>query len=253
MITEPFAIGTSRLHRLDPRIRLASAAAFSVAAALCQGFPALFAALALSAALAAAARLPIRAVLRRLALVNGLVFFLWVAIPFTFPGEPVFGLWGLQASREGVDLAARITLKSNAIVLSLIALVATMPVATAGQALSRLRVPGKLVFLLLMTYRYIFVLEQEYQRLVRSARIRGFRPATNLHTYRTFAYLVGMLFVRAAERGERVHWAMVCRGFKRRFYSLQEFKADFAGTAFAVLMAAAVLAIAVLEMRSGPG
>ncbi|MCK7503788.1 MAG: energy-coupling factor transporter transmembrane protein EcfT [Desulfobacterales bacterium] len=68
------------------------------------------------------------------------------------------------AAREGVELAAQITLKSNAIVLAFMALVATMPLATAGHALHRLRVPDKIVHLLLMTYRYIFVLEQEYQR-----------------------------------------------------------------------------------------
>ena len=104
-----------------------------------------------------------------------------------------------------------------------------MPLATLGYALNRLRVPDKIVHLLLMTYRYVFVLEQEYQRLMRAVKIRGFQPATNLHTYRTYAYVVGMLFVRAAERAERVQQAMLCRGFKRKFYCLQEFKADRGG------------------------
>jgi cobalt/nickel transport system permease protein len=251
MISEPFAVGDSRLHRLDPRMRLVCAAGFSIVAALCRAFPALFAALAVSVVLLVMARLPPAAVLRRLMVVNGLVLFLWLVVPFTFPGEALFHLGRLQASIEGVGVAGRITLKSNAIIIALIALVATMPVATAGHALNRLRVPDKLVYLLLMTYRYIFVLEQEYQRLIRAARIRGFQPGTNLHTYRTYAYLVGMLFVKAAERAERVHWAMVCRGFKRRFYSLQEFKADPGSTAFTILMAAAVLGIAALEMHSG--
>ncbi len=253
MISEPFAIGNSRLHRLDPRVRLISAAGFSIVAALCRGFPALSAALVISTVLAVLAQLPFKAVLRRLMIVNGLVLFLWLVIPFTFPGEAAFHVGRLQASREGVAVAAQITLKSNAIIIALIALVATMPVATAGHAMSRLRVPAKLVYLLLMTYRYIFVLEQEYQRLARAARIRGFQPGTNLHTYRTYAYLVGMLLVRAAERAERVHWAMICRGFKRQFYSLQEFKADPGSAIFSVLMAAAVLCVAVLEVRAGPG
>jgi cobalt/nickel transport system permease protein len=170
-------------------------------------------------------------------------------IPFTFPGEPLFRLGPFVAARQGVDLAAQITLKSNAIVLAFMALVATMPFATAGHALHRLQVPDKIVHLLLMTYRYIFVLEQEYQRLVRAARIRGFQPGTNLHTYRTYAYLVGMLFVRAVDRAERVRWAMLCRGFKRKFYSLQEFKAGPGGVAFLLLISAALLTIAGLELR----
>ena len=253
MISEPFATGDSRLHRLDPRIRLIAAAGFSIVAALCRAFPALFAALAVALALAALARLPFKAVAGRLLIVNSLVLFLWLVIPFTFPGEAAFTLGGLQASREGLAVAAQITLKSNGIIMALMALVATMPVATAGHALNRLRVPAKLVYLLLMTYRYIFVLEQEYQRLSRAARIRGFAPGTNLHTYRTYAYLVGMLIVRAAERAERVHWAMICRGFKRRFYSLQEFKADPGSTVFSILMAASVLGVAALELRARAG
>ncbi len=234
-------------------MRLIAAAGFSIVAALCREFPALAAALCISTVLALTARLPFKAVGRRLMVVNALVLFLWVVIPFTFPGEAAFHIGRLQASREGVAVAAQITLKSNAIIIALIALVATMPVATAGHALSRLRVPAKLIYLLLMTYRYIFVLEQEYLRLHRAARIRGFQPGTNLHTYRTYAYLVGMLLVRAAERAERVYWAMICRGFKRRFYSLQEFKADPGSTLFSVLMAAAVLGVAVLELRAGSG
>jgi cobalt/nickel transport system permease protein len=249
MISEPFAVGNSTIHRLDPRIRLASAAGFSCVVALCREFSALLAALALSMTVVALARLHIGAVLKRLVVVNGLVVFIWVMIPFTFPGEALFHLGPFGAAREGIQLAAQITLKSNAIVLVFMALVATMPLATVGHALHRLRVPDKIVHLFLMTYRYIFVLEQEYDRLVRAACIRGFQPGTNLHTYRTYAYLVGMLFVRAVERAERVRWAMLCRGFKRKFYCLQEFKAGPGSLFFLLLISAAVLGIAALELR----
>jgi cobalt/nickel transport system permease protein len=239
MISEPFAIGRSPIHRLDPRIRLAAAAVFSCVVALCREFPALLAALIISLAL-----------VRRLLVVNGLVAFIWLVIPFTFPGEALFHLGPFGVAREGISLAAQITLKSNAIVLAFMALAATMSIATVGHALNRLRVPDKIVHLFLMTYRYVFVLEQEYHRLVRAACIRGFQPGTNLHTYRTYAYLVGMLFVRAVERAERVRWAMLCRGFKRKFYCLQEFKAGPGSLFFLILMSAAVLVVAALEIRT---
>jgi len=250
MLREPFAVGDSALHRLDPRIRLVSAVIYSCATALCREFPALLAALLFSAGLVALARLRTAEVLKRLLVVNGLVLFIWAVIPFTFPGETLIRIGPFGAARQGVDLAAQITLKSNAIVLAFIALVATMPFATAGHALHRLRVPDKIVHLILMTYRYIFVLEQEYLRLVRAATIRGFRPGTNLHTYRTYAYLVGMLFLKAVDRAERVRWAMLCRGFKRSFHSLQEFRAGAGSIVFFLLMSVAVLGIALLELRS---
>ena len=250
MLSEPFTVGDSPLHRLDPRIRLVSAVIYSCAAALCREFPALLSALILSMALVAMARLRIAEVLKRLVVVNGLVVFIWAVIPFTFPGETLFRIGPFGAAREGIELAAQITLKSNAILLAFMALVTTMPFSTLGHALHRLRVPDKIVHLLLMTYRYIFVLEQEYQRLIRAARIRGFQPGTNLHTYRTYAYLVGMLFVKAINRAERVRWAMLCRGFKRKFYSLHEFKAGRGSVLFLIFISAAVLGIAALELRA---
>jgi len=250
MLSEPFTVGDSPLHRLDPRIRLVSAVIYSCAAALCREFPALLSALILSMALVAMARLRIAEVLKRLVVVNGLVVFIWAVIPFTFPGETLFRIGPFGAAREGIELAAQITLKSNAILLAFMALVTTMPFSTLGHALHRLRVPDKIVHLLLMTYRYIFVLEQEYQRLIRAARIRGFQPGTNLHTYRTYANLVGMLFVKAINRAERVRWAMLCRGFKRKFYSLHEFKAGRGSVIFLIFISAAVLGIAALELRA---
>jgi len=247
MIDEPFAAEDSLIHRLDPRIRMVSAAAYSCVVAVCREFPVLIAALVLSITLVGLARLRISEVIKRLVVVNGLVFFLWLVIPFTFPGDALFRIGPLGASREGIALAGQITLKSNAIILAFMALVTTMPLSTSGHALNRLRVPDKLVHLLLMTYRYIFVLEQEYQRLMRATRVRGFQPRTNLHTYRTYAYVVGMLFVRAAERAERVHQAMLCRGFKQKFYSLHEFRAGRSGWMFALLMMVVLLLLVALE------
>ena len=147
MINEPFAAGDSLLHRSHPRLRLVAAVVFSAATAPCMKFQALALALLCAILLAALARLKAGEVFKRLLVVNGLVVFMWLVIPFTFPGETWVRLGLLTASRPGVELAAAITLKSNAIVLAFMALVATMPFATLGYALHRLRVPDKLVHL----------------------------------------------------------------------------------------------------------
>ena len=164
------SLGDSALHRIDPRVRLTTAAGFSVAAAVSHSILALAGALAVSVALASLARLRPGHVAARLCVVNGLVACIWALVPFTTPGEALFRVGPFAASREGVELAGLITLKTNAIVLCFMALVATMAPTSLGHALHRLRVPDKLVFLFLMAYRYIFVLEQEYQRLVRAQK-----------------------------------------------------------------------------------
>jgi cobalt/nickel transport system permease protein len=247
LISERFAIGTSPVHRLDPRLRVTAATVFSCIAAFCERFEPLVLCLVMAAASAFLARLQIRLVLRRLLMVNGLILFLWAVLPLTTDGSPVLAIGPATVTDEGLLLSARITLKSNAIVLALIALVATQPIGTLGHALQWLKVPDKLVYLLLITYRYIFVLEQEYARLVRAARVRCFTPKTRIHTYRTYAYLIGMLFVRAASRADRVHQAMICRGFSGRFYSLSEFFFTKTDVAWAAGIGVGLLAAGWLE------
>jgi cobalt/nickel transport system permease protein len=250
MISEPFASGDSMIHRLDPRMRVGATVVYSFVVALSYQFPVLIMALVLSAILISVSRVRIKKVLKRIALVNTLIFLLWLVLPFTFNGEVLTRIGPFAVYRPGVTLAAQITLKSNTILLALIALIATMPFATLGHALHRLRVPQKIVHLLLMTYRYIFVIEQEYLRLMRAAKIRGFRPGTNINTYRTFSYLIGMLFVRSAARAERVHQAMLCRGFKGKFYSLQEFQAGMASWLFSIIMTVLIIGLALMEWSS---
>lgn len=247
MIAEPFAVGSSRLHRLDPRVRLVAAGFFAVVVAGGQSFAALSAACLLAVGLVRAAALERRAVLRRLVWVNTFVLLFWLILPLTYAGPPLWELGPWAASRAGVALAARITLKSNAIVLSLVALVSTMTTVTLGYCLNALRLPPKIVHLLLMTYRYIFVIEAEYARLLRAARIRAFRPATRLHAYRTYAFLVGMLFVRAANRAERVFHAMQCRGFKGRFYPLYDFPGVGRDRTALILLAVMILTVGLME------
>ena len=248
MISEPFAIGDSMIHKLDPKIRVSLTVVYSFVIALAYQFPVLIIALVLSSILVTIARINIKEVLKRMVVVNALIFLLWVILPFTFHGEVLTGMGSFAIYRPGVTLAAQITLKSNAILLAFIALVATMPFATLGHALHRLRVPEKIVHLLLMTHRYIFVIEEEYKRLLRAAKIRGFQPGTNLNTYRTYSYVIGMLFVRSAARAERVHQAMLCRGFKGKFYSLQEFQTGRAGWLFSIIMAALIIGLVVMEV-----
>ncbi len=251
MINEPFATGTSPLHTLDPRVKIVAATLFTLVVAVLTHFPALLAALIISIALVFTARLELKEVLRRLMIINAFVLFFWLLLPVTVPGSPLGQLGPLTLTREGIILAARLTIKSNAIVLAFIALLATEPVATLGQALGHLKVPTKLVQLLLLTYRYIFVIEQEYRRLSRAATIRGFYPKTNLHTYKTYAYMVGILFVRASFRAERVHQAMRCRGFSGQFHTLHQFNFVHRDRLWSLILATAILIIGGLEWLIG--
>jgi cobalt/nickel transport system permease protein len=243
IIQESFSEGASLVHRLDPRGRLVVAGLFAVLMAASYSFAAALAGLLLALLCLVLARPPIKKVLTRLLVVNSFIFFLWVVLPLTYPGEALWQFGPLSVSRQGLIFTGLITLKSNAIVIALIALVATVPVVILGQALHSLRFPDKLCHLLLFTYRYLYVFEQEFYRLVQAMKIRGFQPRTNLHTYRSYAYLAAMLLVRSYDRADCVFKAMLCRGFHGAFYSLRTFSWERRDWFFTVT---ALLALAVL-------
>ncbi len=223
MIEEEFSEGTSFIHGLDPRVKVVVTLLFSVVVAVSYNFSALTAALILSIFLVATARLSIFHVGKRLLLANGLIAFLWIFLPLTYNGEASLVLGPLSLSREGLIYALRITLKCNTIVLAMMATLSTTPVFDLGHAMRELYVPGKIIHLFLFTYRYIHVIFQEYMRLTNAMKVRGFVPRSDMHTYRSYAYLVGMLLVRSYDRAERIHQAMLLRGFNGRYYSLNQF------------------------------
>ncbi len=223
MHIDNFATGDSLLHRLDPRIKIVVAVLFSVIVAVADRSLCLAAAICFSLALLLIARLSLREVFLRLLVVNAFIFFLWLFLPFTYGGEKLFSIGPLNATREGIIYALQITVKSNTIVVALIALLATTPIVTLGHALGHLYVPQKLIHLLFFTVRYLQVLHLEYDRLRAAMRIRAFKPGTNLHTYRSFAYLIGMLLIKSFDRADRIRKAMLCRGFHGEFYLLSHF------------------------------
>ena len=248
MIPEVFAGGNSVIHSIDPRIKVVSALIYSLVVALSGSFAILLSGLATSIALVLVARLDTKEVLKRLAVLLVFVLLIWILMPLTYPGETLFRVGPLGFSSPGVVLAAQISLKSTAILLSLMALLATMSIATLGHAMGCLGISDKLVYLLLITYRYVFVMEQEYQRLIRAMKIRGFKPGTNLHSYQSYAYLVGMLLVHASTRADRVSNAMKCRGFAGRFHSLWQYESDSRNWPFVFIMSLIIILMTTVEI-----
>ncbi|MFD1385078.1 cobalt ECF transporter T component CbiQ [Rhodanobacter aciditrophus] len=208
----------SPIDRLDPRVRVVLVCAFALTVVLSHSFIALTAGVGVALILALMARLNLRRTLRRVIAMDMFMIFLIILLPFTTPGETWFTLLGLSASKAGFLHALMILLKAHAVVLALLALLGTLSASHLGHALARLRVPDKLVHLMLFTVRYLDVIGQEYKRMRRAMQARAFVLSTNRHTWRSIGYLVGMLLVHSIERSERIMDAMKCRGYQGKFY-----------------------------------
>lgn len=96
--------------------------------------------------------------------------------------------------------------------LALVLLGATTPVDQLLSGLVGLRCPGVVVLLLSLLIRYLHLLRDEARRLRRAATARGYAPRS-LAQVTALGYLIGALFLRSHARAERVHAAMMARGF----------------------------------------
>ncbi len=237
----------SLLYKFDPRLKIVVLFVLSVALAVFKTFPVLIFALFLSLVVLFFAAVPVSQVCRRLVPVNAMVLFFWFFLPFTTPGDSVWTVGVLTMTQEGLFWASTLSVKANAMMLMFIAFVVSTPINTAGHAMGRLGVPDKLVHLFFFTYRYIHVIYDEYLRLKKAMLIRGFVPSTNLHTYRSYAYLVGMILVKSVDRAKRVHNAMLCRGFNGKFYSMAGFSITKPDIAVFSLMLLLIILMGVVE------
>lgn len=214
---------SSFVHRIDPRVRLVTACAFSLLAALTPDPRVAAGVLLLALGLLAAARLPAAPLWRRLGALN--VFVAAVAVGFLFFGEgPVWARWGpVHIYEEGIHQALLVFLKSHAVLLLFTVLVSTIEPVVLGHAMSHLNIPDPLIQLFLFTIRYTEVLHREYLTLRKAMRARGFRAGLRRVQRVHLAQLIGMLLVRSLDRSERILQAMKCRGFHGSFFLMHHF------------------------------
>lgn len=214
----------SPLASLDARWRLASLLVTIAVVACLRSLVGLGLMAFLVLLLACLARLPVRWFLRRLGATAGLVAVFVLPLPFLVrDGGPVLELGPLGLSWAGCRLGLLIAGKAAAIVTLACILLTTCPLDHTLKAAHRLRIPGLLIHLAVMSYRYTFLLADELASLRQAVRVRGFRARIDAHTYRTVGAITGTLLVCGFERAERVGQAMRCRGFDGTFRSLAEF------------------------------
>lgn len=188
----------SPVHRLDPRAKIVGLIGLIVVAATTPiGAWGAFAAYAAALVpLAVVARLPWGYVLRRM------------AIELPFLAAALLLIW-LRGPAEGLTLALRISLS----VLAVIVLTSTTPFPELLRGFERLRAPRLLLLIVALMWRYLHVIGDEAERMRVARAARGYQPRGLLQARRAFGATIATLFVRSLERGERVHLAMVSRGY----------------------------------------
>ena len=132
-------------------------------------------------------------------------------LPFIATG-PRTDLLGLAVSESGLVAAAGLLMKGTLGVLAALTLAATTEPDDVLRGLQRLRVPDPLVQIMGFMVRYLDVVTGEMGRMLTAMRSRGYDPRSPRH-WPVLARSLGALFIRSYERGERVHLAMLSRGY----------------------------------------
>src|SRR5439155_5655015 len=242
---EHLEIAASPLGRWDARWKLAALVPAAIVVALLRTMPCALVAFAAALSLVLLGRLPPRWYLVRIGSLSLFLLLFVVWLPFVHDTGPAWMLGPVTLSQDGLVLAAVIVLKSLAAVTCILVIWATAPLDVNLKAAHALHLPGIVIHIVLLTYRYLFLLAEELGRLRIALRVRGYRNRANLHSYRTIGHVTGTLLVRSYERAERVGQAMRCRGFDGRFRSLAAFHTrgrDVAAFLIIILGASALLA-----------
>ena len=202
----------SPVHRLAPESKLVAAFVFVFAAAVTPR-EAIWAFLIYAAALGALiilAKLPVRFVLARLLVVVPFIAFAFL-VPFIASGEQVEVL-GVSVSRAGLWGTWNIVTKATIGATVSIVLAATTEIPEMLRGMAVLKVPAPLTAIAMFMVRYLELVAGELGRMRVAMTARGYDPRW-LWQARPIAASAGALFIRSYERGERVHAAMLARGY----------------------------------------
>jgi cobalt/nickel transport system permease protein len=204
--------GDSVVHRLPAHVKIVVALVMvlAVVATPREAFWIFGVHLALLAGIWVAARLPVGAIAVR-SLIEAPFVVLAVLLPVAAAG-PRTEVLGLSLSVDGLLAGWNILVKGTLGVLVSVTLGMTTPVRDLLGGLTRLRVPGMVTTIATLMVRYLEVIAAEARRM-RLARVaRGHDPRFLWQIGPTVRG-VGTLFLRSYERGERVHLAMLARGY----------------------------------------
>lgn len=204
--------GHSPVHRAPAHLKLVALLGFMlvVVATPRTWFPAFAGYLAVVVAVVALSRVPASYLLKRMVVEVPFVVFA-ALMPFVATGPRVEVL-GVPVSEAGLLAAWALLAKGTLGVLASLTLAATTEPRDLLLGLQRLRFPDQLVQIMGFMIRYLDVVTSEMQRMRVARESRGFDARSPRH-WPVLARSAGALFVRSYERGERVHLAMLSRGY----------------------------------------
>ncbi|MHB8142906.1 MAG: cobalt ECF transporter T component CbiQ [Thermoleophilia bacterium] len=225
-VIDRIASGKTPLHRLDGRVKTALLLVAIVFATVLTHWYLLVGLWLASLVLFHTLRLSWRLLLRRLYIPFGIAWLVFLDLLFTNGGHPLFhlsaGLFSLTAYREGLLLGILIVLRIMAAVTLGSILSFSTPMIEILETMRLYKLPGFIVDLAAMMYRYVFVLEETAHNMRRSQLSRMGASSSWLQQASDTGKVAGHVLTRSLDRSTMIYKAMLARGYDE----------DSSGTAF---------------------
>ena len=214
------ANGNSTIHRLDARAKVLVTLVFILCVVSYNRYElaSLFPFFIFPVAMISLAGLPPLFILRKIILLFPFVLAVGIFNP-VFDRVILLQFGSLGISGGWISFAS-ILVRSALTVGAAFILVGVTGFTAVCQALERLGMPKVFAVQLLFLYRYIFVLTEESGRASRARELRSCgKKGLGI---RSFGSMVGHLLLRTWQRAERIHMAMLARGFTGEFHARRQ-------------------------------
>lgn len=199
------------VHRVDARAKAIVTLAFI---GVTMSFPpyalsALTPLMVFPVALLRVGRIPLGVILRKVLVASPFALLVGLFNPW-LDREPVAAMGPLVITGGWLSYTS-IVMRFVLTVSAALALVACTGMQRLGAGLGQLGVPRVFIVQLLFLYRYLFVIAEEGMNMWRAVELRTTGPRAL--GVRVYGSLLGNLLLRAMDRADRIHRAMVARGF----------------------------------------
>lgn len=235
----------SPVHRLDPRAKLLAVLLLVLGVVLGPPMrPVEFALVTgLLGAVIVLARLPFGPVLLRSALVLPFAGGIALFAPLGDLDAPLSLSTAAEAYRTGWPVIWAVVSKAWLSATSALLLAATTPAPRLFAGLRALGMPAVFLTMLTFLHRYTDVLAEQLRSLRRAVASRG-PSVRGRRLIALYGNLAGNLFIRAYERGERIHSAMLSRGYDGTLPTAEPLRLTGADVLVVATTLLAVLALA---------
>ncbi len=219
---DSLATGDSAIHRLDPRAKVLVTLVFIVTVVSFGRYEltAMVPFFIFPAVIIGLGNLPAGYIARKVALLCPFALIVAIFNP-VFDREVLVQLGPLAVTGGWISCAS-IVVRAALTVGAAIILLAVTGFPAICRALERLGMPQAFAVQLLFLYRYIFVLTEEGGRVSRARALRSY--GNRGLGMKAYGSLLGNLLLRTWLRAERIHMAMLARGFTGEFHTRREFR-----------------------------